>query len=106
MNEEELPINKNYKELKQNKKTSIDYFFSRYMTYLIHLLTFSRHNPVQKMIYDCVHHDHHEDQGPAKIIKNFVFYFLEKIYTKGIKWNIVSPKSVPTASAVNRVSTY
>jgi len=28
------------------------------------------------------------------------------IHTKGIKWNIVSPKSVPTASAVNRVSTY
>ncbi len=35
-----------------------------------------------------------------------IFFFIFKRHTNGIKWNIVSPKSVPTASAVNRVRTY
>ncbi len=38
--------------------------------------------------------------------KYSVFLLFWKIHTKGIKWNIVSPKSVPTASAVNRVRIY
>jgi hypothetical protein len=56
-------------------------------TYLIHLLTFSIHNQVQKMIHGYVQHDHHEDQVPNHIIKNSTcfFFILLKIHTNGIK---------------------
>jgi hypothetical protein len=74
MNEEELPINKNYKELKE--KRTPKYYFSIHTTYLIHIPTFSIHNQVQKMMYDYVRDDHHEDQVPDNIMKSFILNYL------------------------------
>jgi hypothetical protein len=73
MNEEELPINKNYKELKRrkNKQTSDIYTY----TYLIYLLTFSIHNQGLKLKNDHARHDHREDQVPNKIIQKCRFFF-------------------------------
>lgn len=56
-----------------------------------------------------VHHVHEdcEYQVPNYTNKNSYTYLnnFNKIHTEGIKWNIVSPKSVPTARAVNTLST-